>query len=63
MLKAHDNMRYRSKFSRTLVLVPGICESLDYTNHCGCRTYEYSGDVKKTKQNVSGVPVITIHIQ
>jgi len=31
--------------------------------HCGCRTYEYTGDVKKTKQNISGVPVITKHIQ
>lgn len=29
MLKAHDNMRHGSKFSRTLVLESGICESLD----------------------------------
>jgi len=32
MLRAHANMHHRSKFSRTLVVAPGICESLDYIN-------------------------------
>jgi hypothetical protein len=52
---------HRSKFSRTLILAPGICESLDYiTAGVGLTN---TLELKKTKQNVSGVPVITKHIQ